>query len=512
MNSNFPLISQDQYIKLCKKCNEILNSKNSSLERVAMPWLHPIREHPIFLQRYNYIFFKKSGFYKFFYSIKNRIKNILIWIRQIYRSIFGNNSYWYNNDVISPEVDCLFISHILNSSQLSNIDDFYFANIPSELVKRKYRVLVGYINGLDLCDREILEFIKPSSYTKVYFSNTLTLLQELSIRKLLRKESKELKSNSKLNSDNFTKEIYNYASNVIFNGETQAMLRLYEQVRKLVQKCNPKVIVTLYEGHSYERICMAAARSINNNIVCISYQHTGTFRLSNTIKLQFQSQYNPNVIFTSGVECKEELSKLSIFENTHIDVLGSIRGVDNLKIKKSNNKDQFNCLVIPEGIISECIMLFRFSLECAILNPDIYFIWRLHPGVSFNEIKLKEKKFYNLPSNIILSVQSLEKDIELSRWVLYRGTTAIFKAISCGLRPFYLQDKGELTIDPLFNLKEWRIIIDSPYEFLDVINNDINSDFSVFSYFHDFAIQICSLRFSNLDINVLDNYLKNKLN
>jgi hypothetical protein len=508
MKSNLTFITQDQYIRLCKKCNEILISKNSNLVRIATPWFHPIREHPIFLERYIDIFYKKGFVYKVYFSLKNRIKNFFIWVRQIYRSIFLYNSYWYTNDLIQPKVDSLFISHILDSSQLSIIEDFYFANIPSELVKRNHSVLIGYINSLDLSDRYIQKSIKPSTFTKVYFTNTLNIFLEFSIRNLIRKESRALKLDSKLGVDNITKDIYNYASNVIFNGETQAALRLYKQVRKLVLECNPKSIISLYEGHAYERICMAAARSINPNIVCISYQHTGTFRLSNSIKLQYQQQYNPNIILASGIECKEELSKLSSFQNIQIDILGSNRGVSNSIKKISKKNNQFICLVIPEGIVSECLFLLRFSLECALLNPDLYFIWRLHPSVAFSRLKSIEKKFINLPCNIILSDKSLDEDIQLSRWVLYRGSTAIFKAISCGLRPLYLRINGELTIDPLFNFKKWRMIIDSSYDFLEIIRTDRNNNFKDFHDNHKLALKLCKHRFSKIDIKVLDKILE----
>jgi hypothetical protein len=511
MNSNKSFVTKEQYFKLCKKCWEILNSENSKLERIAIPWLHPIREHPIFLDRYKVLFSEKGRLKTKLFFFKNYVRNKLIWIRQIYRAFFGPGSYWYSNGLIQPEVDCLFISHILNPSQLSDIDDFYFSIIPSELVKRKYSIIVGYINRLDLRDRRIQKSIKSSSFTKVYFTNALSLYKEITFRKSLTKESHELKLNAILSPDNFTKDVYNNAANVIFNGESQAMLRLYQQVRRLVQESKPKAIISTYEGHAYERICMAAARSINPNIVCISYQHTGTFKFSNTIKLQFQPQYNPNAIFTSGIECKEVLSKLRTFDNTYIEVLGSNRGMENSNIRESKKNKQFICLVLPEGIISECLLLFKFSLECAILCPDIYYIWRLHPGVTFGELKAIEKRFNNLPSNIILSNLTLEEDIVFSNWVLYRGTTSIFKAIFCGLRPLYFKEREEMTLDPLFDLKVWRVIIDSSHNLLEVIKDDISSDFCTFSYFHDFAMEICRRRFSKIDLDVLDTYLNNNL-
>ena len=39
-------ITEPQYIELCKACDQILQTQDSTAERVAISWPHVIREHP----------------------------------------------------------------------------------------------------------------------------------------------------------------------------------------------------------------------------------------------------------------------------------------------------------------------------------------------------------------------------------------------------------------------------------------------------------------------------------
>lgn len=502
-------MTEKQFLDLCTACRSILQLPDSSTKRVAIPWMHPIREHPIALERYEDIF-QKPGWTK---RIKKRIKSSIIytgiWLRQVYRAISRGKHPWNSNDRLSESIDCLFISHVVNPSYLENPDDFYFATIPGELAKKNYKVLVGYLHNLGPFNKNIKNRTVRSVFSKLYFTDTLSLNKELTIRKSLRKEAGILKQSARETTDLLLKQIYTRASREILSGEAQASLRIFEQVKELVTRVNPKTIIIPYEGHAYERICFAAARSVNPKITCISYQHTGIFRLSNAIRQTLAEQYNPNIILAPGNETKEELRKLPAFTNIRIEVLGSIRGTIGVHVTgiRSERKQQA-CLVMPEGIMPECLLLFKFSVQCAYLRPDINFIWRLHPSVTFDEILSQDKIFAHLPSNIIFSSDTLENDIEACNWVLYRGTTAILKAISAGLRPFYLQIPNELTIDPLHKLNKWRVNITKPEELINWMTHDINTDFIDFPENLPIAMAICDERFSKLDIDVLDNILK----
>jgi hypothetical protein len=128
--------------------------------------------------------------------------------------------------------------------------------------------------------------------------------------------------------------------------------------------------------------------------------------------------------------------------------------------------------------------MFEFSILCARANPEIQFIWRLHPIVSFESLKAQNSRLLNHPGNIILSKATLEEDIARSHWALYRGTTAIVQAVVAGLRPIYLELPDELTIDPLYELNAWRVSVASVSEFqratlpdLKTPNTQLGSDF-----------------------------------
>lgn len=506
------MMTENQFLDLCATCKAILQSGDSSIQRVAIPWMHPIREHPIALERYADLFSKPRWTAVLKKRIKSRILHTCIWLRQIYRAVSRGKNYWQSNDVLPDEVDCLFISHVVNPSHLSNTDDFYFATIPAELVRRNYKVLVGYINNLGPFEKNIKSKTVKSLFSKLYFTDSLSLSKELGIRKSLRRESSILKRNARNAEKILFKQVCETASHEILSGEAQASVRIFEQVKEVIKKVNPRTIVIPYEGHAYERICFAAARSQKPEIICISYQHTGIFRLSNAIRQKLADQYNPNIILVPGSETKDELRKLPEFEQIRIEVLGSIRGVietDTTSILAVGKQPA--CLVIPEGIIPECVLLFKFSIQCSYIRPDINFIWRLHPSVSFDQIMSQETIFKNLPANIIFSSNTLETDIENCRWVLYRGTTAILKAISGGLRPFYLQNPGELTIDPLYKLDKWRINVSEPEELIRWILHDINSEFMDFSANLPIALAACKERFSSLDIDVLVNILNERI-
>ena len=50
------MIDEIKYLKLTKIFNDILKSTQSNLELISIPWMHIIREHPIFLDRYEKLF------------------------------------------------------------------------------------------------------------------------------------------------------------------------------------------------------------------------------------------------------------------------------------------------------------------------------------------------------------------------------------------------------------------------------------------------------------------------
>ena len=88
-------------------------------------------------------------------------------------------------------------------------------------------------------------------------------------------------------------------------------------------------------------------------------------------------------------------------------------------------------------------------------------------------LKRNYVEFNDLPSNFIFSSNTLQDDINFSRWVLYRGSNAAVYSVMFGLRPFYLENEGELTIDSLNNLITWKKKVKNIQEFINLALIDL---------------------------------------
>jgi hypothetical protein len=508
------MLNLNQYNKLIKYTKEILVSDDAQITTIAIPWLHLIRAHPVFLKNYNFLFFKNDKLSSILIDLsKKLIKHFVLKIR-LFISIFENKLKWVTIDQLPEKSDYLFISHFINISQLDEQTDFYFSNIPNQLQEIGRTVVIGLINHVPKRLRKA--DLKNNIVKRLYFKKRLNYCTESDLFKQLKSESKKLKQLSSIETDPFKKNILFNASGQSLDASTISVMRIGKQIEELVKYVNPKVIITTFEGHAFERIIFASARKVKHDIICISYQHTVVFELSNSIKYRLKTAYNPDFIFTSG-ECALNLLKAEPeIANIPIDILGSSRGIfrkSNIEIqKKYFLKAETNiCLVIPEGIEDEVVNLFKFSLSCARLMPEIKFIWRLHPCMSFSKIKNKIDFFRNLPSNIMLSENNLENDINSSNWVLYRGTTSVFKAIAQGLRPIYLElDNENMSIDPLFRMSKWKVKVKDVKSFLDCIKNDLENNFAKNSLYIKYGIDFCNYNFSEINISNLDRVLSQK--
>lgn len=505
-------MNENQYKELCEACDRVLLAPDSTIERIAISWLHVIREHPIVLAKYEKLFVLKTDFKQF---IRQRIKYFLNKAKlfsQIIRSNISKCKPWLSKDILPYNVDYLFISSFLNANQAKQIEDFYFGNMPIDLVRSCNRsVVIALINHSGVPFSSFKSSCVTSEVTKVYFSNSLKLADEFLLHRRLKRESRHLRRLAKSESSSFYQRVLLHASKEAIENTSIGSLRLAQQIQALVEQLRPKAIVVTYEGHSFERLAFAVARKVIPNIKCIGYQQTGIFRLSHAIRRNLSPQYNPDIIFTTGIDGKIELEKTLLGKNMQISVLGSSRGLIDMKNDKDKLKRNLKdhsimqvCLVIPEGIDSECLRLFEFTLVCAKADPSIFFIWRLHPITIFKKLITKNHELKRLPSNIILSSISLEEDIQRCNWVLYRGTTAIYKAIAGGLRPIYLRNPDEMTIDPLYNMLDWRVIVDAPSDLLSCITSNMGNDILDNKKHIQKAQEICKNRFTKIDLYKLN--------
>ena len=433
----------------------MLQGKGTSIETVAIPWLHVIREHPTFLKNYENLFAdqrkKLSVQNQIITFFRNKLKNARNFLTFLLRS---NKIYLYKK-LLPKKVDFLFVSHAMSLCRLSRSSDFYFGQIPQRLKEKGFSVLIALLNHTGYQKIMQNHSCNKHQVPRIILADFLRFQDEAKFYFRLRNESKRLKKAARNQTRGLLKKILLRASEEALSKGAFDALRIGSQIEQLIKRTRAKTIILTHEGHAWERVAFAMAKKANPDVRCVGYQHSAIFRLQHAIKRDLSMEYNPDIIVTAGYLGKKQLERLPGFKDKAIRILGSPRCAQsnsNRFIRRDKNKR--TCLVLPEGILSECMLLFEFSLGYANYNPEFNFIWRLHPIINYQDLFFKNRKLKKLPRNIEISKKSITDDMANSDYVLYRGSTAAVQAVALGLIPIYLIQKNELVIDPLYQHKK----------------------------------------------------------
>jgi hypothetical protein len=418
--------------------------------------------------------------------------------RQIFRSFTTGSTKWLSNKPLPECVDVLFVTHLVNTAHATNVNDFYFGHVPLEISKLGFSVAIAYVNMTEANSTELVKDFPSDQLSRVIFTKSLSLSEELGMVANGIVERKRLRNMMKVASHSFVKRVLSRASKEATTTSTSFSLRVGKQVASLVSTTSARSLIVIHEGHSWERVVFALAREERNSIRCIAYQHALLFRLQHAIVAKLDRKYIPDQVIASGISSFVRLSSGALDSKVKIRLGGSIRtpvlsSLPHPKIKKA----PLRCLVLPEGIVDECDILYFFAMTCATYLPDVEFVIRLHPSVSFEKLNsFNTRKKSTLP-NVTLSDRSFSDDLMNCDYALYRGSSAIIGAVGAGILPVYVARTNEISIDPLFELECYRLIVTEPEEFVTIINS--LKTFEKSDY--DQAIAACKRLYSPININ-----------
>jgi len=479
-------ITRSEYSLISTISDEILQASNSMSQIVAINDLHITR-----------VSSNKSSFPEFGYKEKRyfnfflrAFKNILFFGSSFISSLIFNRSkatILYDDS----KIDFLFISHYTARIKSKKYEDSYFGDTIKKLQANGQKCFVAYINHTKNSSPFILEGNISSTVLKNHtsFFNLIKIYRSLWLALAF------------LNNLDSTSEVNRALLNAKINAFSPSTIRnliFADQIGGLVKQLSPKIIITTYEGHAWERLAFYYARKAYSDVKCVAYQHAPIFKYQHAIRRGIGNGYDPDIILTSGFISAKQLKKHKKLKNSKIFTLGSGRYLDP-HIEAKGDGDI--CLVAPEGTIYECNILFSFALRCANENKNIKFIFRFPPMINMNLLKKHNKVFLNLPSNVSISDRSLSKDIYRSSMVLYRGSSVVIQCVVFGLKPIYLKVYGELTIDPLYEVKDGRVTISNTNEFYDAVV--LKFDTSV----KEKLVEYCSNMYTQLNISVLEKIL-----
>jgi hypothetical protein len=471
-------MNESQYYALCKYCDELLLANPTSSARLSVAWLHVIREHPTLLRPYEQLFQQRS--IKKYSAYWWKIKKILIESTRILRQAIRAFRYTLlNQDSVLTKLgtsEIIFISHFTNSAQHKSNSDFYFGDLPNQIASRGKKVAIVLIDHTQSSSSLFRWTTSEQGVLKIIIPNTLGPREEIDILFKLWQESRHLARIAEgKTEDLFTKIKAAASSAALSNGSFQT-LRLALQIGEIVKRLRPNTLITTYEGHAWERAAYVEARRHAPLIRCAAYQHAALTRLQHGVQRSLGAIADPDIIFTSGLAASGQLNSSDRIQIAPIQVLGSSRKVSaNYLTERSTfclRRQAPVCLVIPEGLIDECLTTLVYTIKCAALLPNVTFLWRMHPVLSFDSLLQHHPILDKLPNNIELSIESLSVDAARSSWALYRGSTAVIEATLLGAAPIYLRTNSEMTIDPLYKLNKERAIVETVEDFVSLLKRD----------------------------------------
>jgi len=193
-------LTQEEYKLLCSTCDSILLENHENMDHVAISWLHVIREHPVFLDKYECLFTKQGFVERLAGHARFISKNVLLTLRLIWHLIHFQRK---EKAQFSNSIDIIFVSHLLSTSQLANEEDFYFGCIPNQLAQQGLSVLVVLINHTSLPDCHVSDQIKSLHGHSIILPKLLSSVSEFNIWVRTKKQARLLRKKAKVEKNQF---------------------------------------------------------------------------------------------------------------------------------------------------------------------------------------------------------------------------------------------------------------------------------------------------------------------
>ena len=489
-------MTEQEYADIAVACDRLLRAPNTSVARVAIPVLHFLNEHPSSLAQYASLSTEHSDG-RFSYLPKAVIRAV----RGVTRSLATPRPA----APYGGSIDAVIVSHLLKKEQLHQANDFYFGALQSRLRDQgltSLLVLISHFAGAR-GDPDTRSFPFP----RTLLSATVSPATEVNIWRQCISAWRALRQEAARARNSVDSRLAMLASRQALSASTVINLRMHAAVARICQTVNPKLVITTYEGTVAERLIWHAARTARPRPLCVGYQHAMVLERAHAIRRPVAApgiDCDPDVVLTLGEITHAELAASSELKRVRFIHYGSHRWVTLPALPQPQHRP-CRCLVLPDASDPECVTLFNFALATARHRPDITFALRPHPMVDTLSLLRRHPEWRKLPKNVeFTAAEPLEQEFPRTRYCLYRGSSAALYAVRAGIKPYYLAQPGELPVDCLFALTDWRETVNSPEDLANRI--DIADPLSDSTAAHR-AIDVCERYISPVRPNAINELL-----
>ena len=244
--------------------------------------------------------------------------------------------------------------------------------------------------------------------------------------------------------------------------------------QEVVRTWRPRAVITLYEGHGWEKCMWWGAKSQDPACKTIGYQHSVVFPEALSLTRPFvdvKERSVPDLVLSLGEATCNLMRPGHEEHNSRVIPFGTFR-YDGRFAGSAAPAGRRYVLVIPEGLPFEIKTLFKFAYECARLLPSYTFVLRCHPNYPIAEaLSDLGLNVLDLPNVQASDRKDIHADFAKSSIVLYRGSSAVLYGVLAGLFPVYLHADEKFDSDPLYALQSWRKVCSTPEQFAELVDD-----------------------------------------
>jgi hypothetical protein len=386
----------------------------------------------------------------------------------------------YASDVsrygVVEKAKVVFFSHLTDVKQLTNNNDPYFGDLPIRLSSSGVPVVTALTNQSGICvktrDLEKMSILQRIWVLPrgIYFLNGVSIFWQMI------KESFRLLKMKGQSKNRQERDYFQALSVAQLDHHSFDALILSNKILQICEELQPAAVVITFEGYPWERLACRLVHNKFPNTVIIGYLHAAISDGPRAINHKFGGGMDPDHFLCAGRYMKQKLVKEGDFKLKNYTVIGSPKFFPQDNSRMRHLFDSQRCiLAVPEGMLSETLILGRALAQLAAKLPKMRCILRLHPVLSKVKLLRCFPEFSSAPRNFEISSQLLKRDIEISGWVIYRGSSAVLAAISGGLRPLYFDHTDSNYGDVIDANLSWRIKCASVTELATQILKDIGS-------------------------------------
>ena len=370
---------------------------------------------------------------------------------------------------LEQECDVLIISHLVEEGRLAGDEDFYFGTLASDMAKSKLKPVTALINHIKAPPKAV-ERVPREVLVLDGWNTPLAELANL-IRLFFRASAIKAGRGAKPEARRFAR----LARAAAFDNRALGYLRVHGQLARTIRALRPSVVIHTFEGHGWERMVAAAAHAQPWPIKVFGYSHSVLYPGPRAFDFKLGHGRDPDHVFFPGTVTAKLFGKESEYDAAEVSVLGSPKL--NRRAIRPGSADARNrdcCLIATQGEMDDAELMVSAMQVVAKALPETGFILRLHPLLASGAKRHAIQALRNLPPNIRISGQSLEHDLNRSRWLVYRGSSVVLNGLDQGLRPIYLNTDGSQPFnDPLPPEIGFRLVASSAEQVLGAIKSDI---------------------------------------